>query len=205
MLFYEPGHHKQHGLRHDPFKAFVAPRPIGWISTVDADGRGNLAPYSYFNAVCDRPPVVIFSSGPAADGSKKDSVLNAETTGEFVCSIVPHALREQMNQTAIHLPHGQDEMPHAGLEGLPSTLVRPLRVKGAPAHFECRYLHTVTLPPGPSGHSQLVVFGQGVGVHVDEAVIKDGLVDVLSYGPVARLGYFDYTTVESIYAMARPD
>ena len=69
MLFYEPGHQKQHGLRHDPFKAFVAPRPIGWISTVDADGRGNLAPYTYFNAVWERPPVVIFSSGPAADGS----------------------------------------------------------------------------------------------------------------------------------------
>jgi len=128
MIFYEPGHHKDQGFRHDPFKAVVSPRPIGWISTVDTEGRTNLAPYSFFNAMSFLPPVVVFGTGTKSDGSPKDSQRNVEATGEFVCNIVSEALKEQMNKTAVHLPHGEDEMSLAGLEGAACTKVRSARL-----------------------------------------------------------------------------
>ena len=105
-MFYKPGSHRENGFKHDPFKAFVSPRPIGWISTINEHGQSNLAPYSFFNAVSADPPCVMFASGGRMDGKgKKDSQLNAEQTGEFVCSIVGHDQREAMNQTSIHLPY----------------------------------------------------------------------------------------------------
>lgn len=205
MIFFEPGRHKEHGFRHDPFKAFVSPRPIGWISTVDAEGRTNLAPYSFFNAMSFLPPVVVFGTGTKADGSPKDSQRNVEATGEFVCNIVSEALKEQMNQTSAHLPHGQDEMSAAGLEGAPSRTVRPLRVAAAPVALECRYLQTVKLPSWNEPAGNYAIFGEVVGIHVDPAIVEDGLVDVARYRPVARLGYFDYATVSEVYQMFRPD
>lgn len=205
MLFYEPGTHKAHGFRHDPFKAFVSPRPIGWVSTVNADGVSNLSPYSFFNAVCSDPPCIMFAAGSRPDGSRKDSHANAEDTGEFVLSIVAHAQREAMNESSIGVPPATDEFPISGLEGEPSRLVKPLRVKGAPVHFECKYLQTVEMPCWRQNGKNSVVFGQVVGIHVDESIIQDGLVDVLRYKPVARLGYMDYTTVTDVYAMDRPD
>ena len=129
-MFYKPGSHRENGFKRDPFKAFVSPRPIGWISTINEHGQSNLAPYSFFNAVSADPPCVMFASGGRMDGKgKKDSQINAEETGEFVCSIVGHDQRKAMNQTSIHLPYGEDEMPNAGLEGEASKLVKPLRVK----------------------------------------------------------------------------
>ena len=123
-MFYKPGSHRESGFRRDPFKAFVSPRPIGWISTISSNGKNNLAPYSFFNAVCSDPPCVMFASGGSPDErGKKDSQVNSETTGEFVCSIVSYQQKEAMNQTSIHLPYGEDEMPNAGLEGEPSELV----------------------------------------------------------------------------------
>lgn len=205
MIFYEPGTHKQHGFRHDPFKSFVSPRPIGWIGSVDAEGRTNLAPYSFFNAMASNPPVVVFGSGSLGDGTKKDSQRNIEETGEFTCSIVSHALREAMNETSAHLPHGEDEMQRAGLTGAPSTMVRPLFVADAPVALECVYMQTVELPCSAAPQRNFAIFGQVVGIHVDESIVADGMVDVTRYQPVARLGYFDYTTVSEIYAMARPD
>jgi len=205
-MFYETGTHKQHGFRHNPFKAFISPRPIGWISTVSAQGTNNVAPYSFFNGVSSEPPCVMFASGAHPNhGGKKDSQINAETTGEFVCSIVSHAQREAMNHTSIHLPYGQDELPGAGLEGEPSTLVKPLRVKGAPVHLECKYLQSLQMPSSRKGMENWVIFGQVIGFHVDEAIIKDGLVDVTLYQPVSRLGYMDYATITEVYAMDRPD
>lgn len=205
-MFYKVGTHKEHGFRHDPFKAFISPRPIGWISTINDTGVSNLAPYSFFNAVCSDPPCVMFGSGGnPTNGGKKDSQLNIEANGEFICSIVGYSQREAMNQTSIHLPHGVDEMPGAGLEGEPSQLVKPLRVKGAPVHLECKYLKSVQMPCWHDGRENWVIFGEVIGVHVDEAIIKDGLVDVTLYQPVSRLGYMDYATVTETYAMNRPD
>ena len=205
MIFYEPGRHKDQGFRHDPFKAFVSPRPIGWISTVDAEGRTNLAPYSFFNAMSFLPPVVVFGTGTKSDGSPKDSQRNVEATGEFVCNIVSEALKEQMNKTAIHLPHGEDEMRLAGLEGVACQKVKPLRVAAAPVALECRYLQTVELPSWDPTHGNYAIFGEVIGVHVDPAIVEDGLVDVTRYRPVSRLGYFDYSTVTEVFQMFRPD
>ena len=136
---------------------------------------------------------------------KKDSQLNAEQTGEFVCSIVGHDQREAMNQTSIHLPYGQDEMPNAGLEGEAAELVKPLRVKNAPVHLECIYMQSVEMPCWHEGRENWVIFGEVVGIHVDPKIITDGLVDVTIYKPVSRLGYMDYSTVTDLFQMDRPD
>ncbi|HYT06300.1 MAG TPA: flavin reductase family protein [Rugosimonospora sp.] len=129
-----------HGLPHDPFKAIVAPRPIGWISSISADGDVNLAPYSYFNGVSSRPPVVCFSSE-----GRKDSVTFIEETGEFVCNLATWDLRLAMNLTSAPFLRGVDELRAAGLTPAPCRLVRPPRVAEAPCAMECRVLQTVSL------------------------------------------------------------
>ncbi len=205
-MFFTPGTHREHGLRHDPFKAFVSPRPIGWISTMNEEGVTNLAPYSFFNAVSNDPPCVMFASSSRPDtGTRKDSQVNIERTGEFVCSIVGHDQREAMNTSSLHLPYGEDEMPVSGLVGEPSRLVRPLRVRGAPAHLECRHLQSVQMPSRREDRENWVIFGEVLGIHVDDSIITDGLVDVTRYRPVSRLGYMDFASISEVYAMGRPD
>lgn len=206
MIYYQPGHHKDHGFPHDPFKAIISPRPIGWISTVNKDGKANLAPYSFFNAVASDPPCVMFSSGSHPDTlDKKDTQRNIEENGEFVCNIVSYEQREQMNESSIHLPYGESEIEYTGLEGIPSTQVKPPRVKGAPVHLECKYLQSVQMPCWREGHENWVVFGEVIGVHIDPSVVENGEVNVLKYNPVARLGYFDFTSVTELFDIARPD
>ena len=204
-MFYDPDVKRSHGLPHDPFKALVAPRPIGWISTLDKDGRVNLAPYSFFNACCYNPCIVMFASSGLADDPKKHSWRNAEETGEFVCNIVTEELAEKMNVTSAHVPRGVDEFELAGLTKEPSVKVKPPRVKEAPAHLECKYLKTVTFESDEAHHTHGVVFGHVVGIHIKDEVIVNGLVDVLKFRPVARLGYMDYTVVDSVFSMGRPD
>ncbi len=131
-MFYEP-RLRNHGLSHDPLKALVAPRPIGWISSVAADGAVNLAPYSFFNMVSDRPPIAMFSS----DG-RKDSLRNVEETGEFVCNIVTTEFTDAMNTSSAPYPHGVNEFEKAGLAMEASSLVKPPRVKGIAAALECK-------------------------------------------------------------------
>jgi flavin reductase (DIM6/NTAB) family NADH-FMN oxidoreductase RutF len=200
-VFYEP----KAGcpLEKNPFKSLVVPRPIGWISSLDRDGRLNLAPFSFFNAVADDPPYVFFSAGTRPEGASKDSWLNVEATGEFVCNLTAWAQREQMNITSAPLPHGEDEAAAAGLEMLPSKIVRPPRVSGAPAHLECRYWKTVEIPQEKSPYA--MVLGEVVGVHVDDAILVDGRVDLNLVQPIARLGYAEYAVVRDIFRMVRPD
>ncbi|MDQ6437972.1 flavin reductase family protein [Mesorhizobium sp. LHD-90] len=196
-MFFEP--EKGHGLPHDPFKAIVAPRPIGWISTVNRAGQVNLAPYSFFNAFSGRPYLVWFSS----EGSK-DSAAFAAESGEFVANLVGREFAEQMNRTSVNAPRGVSEFDFAGLDAVPSRLVKPPRVAGVPAALECKVteiLHPKTLD-GPS--SVDVVVGQVVGVHIDDAYLKDGLFDTAKAGNVARLGYFDYAQVNETFSMRRP-
>lgn len=203
-MFYEPGQ-TPHGLPHDPFKSCVIPRPIGWISTVDRDGRHNLAPYSQFQNVTFDPPIVMFSANQDTRGRRKDTVRNVEETGEFVWNMATFALREAVNKTAQELPHGVDEFEHAGLAKLPSRKVRPMRVAGSPIQFECVYLNTLRFPGTPPMGSADVVFGRVVGVHIaDEAIGADGRVDVLGIEPLARMGYFDYTWVQDKFQMVIP-
>jgi len=197
--FYEPS--KGHGLPHDPFKAIVAPRPIGWISTRDAEGRPNLAPYSFFNAVCDRPPMVMFSSS-----GWKDTVSNICATGEFVCNLVTRPLAEKMNLTSAALPHGVSEFEFADLPAAPSSIVRPPRVAQAPAALECKLVQIVHLRAADGSElNQYLTIGEVVGVHLDRAYLKEGTFDLLATHPVQRAGYVaDYTEAAVGFKMERP-
>lgn len=203
-MFYEANEKGSHGLPHDPFKALVTPRPIGWISTLGSDGSVNLAPYSFFNAVCYDPNIVLFSASGRDDDPKKHSRRNAEESGEFVCNIVSFDLREQMNQTSADVPRGVNEMELAGLTAEPSVLVKAPRVAEAPAHLECRYLRTVEFESELPGQTHGVVFGQVIGVHIRDEFLVDGMVDQEKIRPLARMGYWDYTSVEHVFPMPRP-
>jgi flavin reductase (DIM6/NTAB) family NADH-FMN oxidoreductase RutF len=189
-----------HGLALDPFKALIAPRPIGWISTLGKTGVVNLAPYSFFNAVSEDPYFVMFASG-----GRKDSQRNAEETGEFVCSLATYELREAVRHTSAPVGPDIDEMRLAGLTPAPSRLVKPPRVKESPVAFECRYWRTIELPGrngGPSGNA--IVLGKVVGVHIADEAIVDGKVDVTRLKPIARLGYGDYAVIDEVFTLPRP-
>jgi flavin reductase (DIM6/NTAB) family NADH-FMN oxidoreductase RutF len=203
-MYYEPGV-TPHGLPHDPFKSCVVPRPIGWISTVDAQGRHNLAPYSQFQNVSFDPPIVMFSANQTTQGERKDSVRNAEQTGEFVWNMATYAQRDAVNASAEELPHGVDEFERAGLVKLPSRKVLPMRVQGSPIQFECVYLNSLRFPGKPPMGSADVVFGRVVAIHIADEVINDqGLIDVLKIQPLARMGYYDYSYVANQFAMRIP-
>ena len=189
-----------HGFDYDPFKALVAPRPIGWISTVSAEGVANLAPYSYFNAFSQAPHYVAFGSGP-----RKDSLRNIEATGEFAVNLVSHELREQMNATAAHAAPDVDEFELAKLAKAPCRMIGAPRVAASPAALECR-LHLVVPLPDDAGHADdYLVIGRVLGIHIDDRFIKDGRVDTAAMQPVARLGYSEYATVTEAWRMRRPD
>ena len=200
-MFYEPSK-RNHRLPHDPFKAIVAPRPIGWISSMSAKGEINLAPYSFFNGVSGDPPMVMFSSE-----GRKDSVVFVEETREFVCNLAIWDLRSQMNVTSGSFPRGVNEMREAGLDSAPSVLVKPPRVKASPCAMECKLLQTVRLHDlGGKATDQYVVFGQVVGIHIDERFIKDGLLDTAAMQPIARAGYHEYfvSTPQTKFSLRRP-
>ncbi|PTW61633.1 flavin reductase (DIM6/NTAB) family NADH-FMN oxidoreductase RutF [Breoghania corrubedonensis] len=190
----------EHGLRHDPFKAIVAPRPIGWISSLDAQGNANLAPYSFFNAVSDNPHIVMFSSA-----GWKDSVANIETTGEFVCNLATFALREQMNQSSAPYASGVSEFGETGLTAVASSAVKVPRVGEVPVALECRHLQTLQLRDlEGTPADRWMVLGQVVSIYIDDAVIRDGVIDVTELRPLARLGYHDYSVVDHVFQMTRP-
>lgn len=203
-MYYDP-ERGDHGLPHNPFKSCVLPRPIAWISTVDREGRPNLAPSSQFQNLTFDPPYVMFSANQKTDGRRKDTVVNVEETGEFVYNMVPYALREAMNRTAAEVPPGVDEFELGGVTKAPCRRVRPPRVAESPIQFECVHHQTLRLPGrGPMGTVDVVI-GRVVGVHVaDEVIGADGRIDVLKIRPLARLGYYDYTTVDSVFAMEIP-
>lgn len=187
-------------FKHDPFKAIVAPRPIGWISAVNAKGEVNLSPYSFFNAVSARPNIVMFSSE-----HKKDAVAFIEETGEFTCSLVTKALDQQMNLTSAPLPRGESEYGHAGLEMAPSRVVRPPRVAASPAALECKFL-SIQQVKDIDGNDvpHWLVFGQVVAAYIDEAFVRDGRFDTAGANPIARCGYADYAEVSELFSITRP-
>ncbi len=194
-----------HGLAHDPFKALVVPRPIGWISTLSAEYGPNLAPFSFFNAVSAAPPVVMFAAnGAHRDGGPKDSALNAERGGEFVCNLATWDLREAMNASAAMLGRGENEFSVAGLTAAPSRLVAPPRVAQSPVNLECRYLRTVDLPSRDPAERNAAVFGEVVAIHIDDSLLHDGRVDVAAMRPLARLGYMEYAVIDRVFSMPRP-
>ena len=197
-MFYETAANR-HGLRHDPFKTLVAPRPIGWISSLNRQGQVNLAPYSYFNAVSNDPHVVVFGSQ-----GRKDSQRNIEEMGEFVCNLATWDLREAMNQTSAMVASEVDEMALAGLEPARSRMVKPPRVAASPVALECRYMQTVHLPVKPGFGENSVIFGEVVGIHIADEAIENGMIDITRLRTIARCGYHDYAVVDSVFAMIRP-
>jgi flavin reductase (DIM6/NTAB) family NADH-FMN oxidoreductase RutF len=198
-MFYETRNRPP--LPHDPFKAIVAPRPIGWISTIDTQGRHNLAPYSFFAALASHPPIVGFSSE-----GLKDTPANALATREFVFNLVTAPLALAMNATSATVPRGVNEFDLSGLEMAPSRLVRPGRVARSPAALECKVVHTLELHDVDGRPTDRhVVIGQVVGVHIDERYLKDGRFDTAAAQPLARCGYRDYATVTEIFELLRPD
>ena len=203
-MYYETDKN-DHGLRFNPLKACVVPRPIGWISTIDAAGATNVAPFSFFNLLSYDPPFVLFSAGVhEVDGGKKDTVVNVEATGEFVYNMATWAQKDQMNQTAQIVDRTIDEMAAAGLVPEPSRLVRPPRIKGSPVQFECRLHQIVTLPGRVPSSQHHLVIGRVLAVHItDGALTGDGRVDVLKLRPIARLGYKDYVSVDAIFQMEK--
>lgn len=203
-MFYRAEDH--HGMKHNPFKALVAPRPIGWISTRSSDGVFNLAPFSYFNAVTDFPPTVVFGcNGPHPEGNVKDTAANARDTGEFVVNMCTYDLRDQMNISSAHIPRSEDEFKAAGLTAAKCELVNVPRVKESPVNLECRLIQVVQLRSSNPKITNNLVIGEVVGVHIDERIVKDGMIDMIAYRPLARLGYMDYTSVTETFSMDRPD
>ena len=199
-MFYEPK--DGHGLPHNPFNAIVTPRPIGWISTVDAQGLPNLAPYSFFNAVAYVPPQVMFAStGTKPDqGDTKDSVANIRDTGEFCVNIVEAAAKDAMNASSATLPAGTDEFAAAGLTAAPCRTISAPRVDGAPAALECKLTQIITL----KGQSNFLVLGEVTGIHLRDDCLRDGAFDVTTFQPLARLGYRDYSVVRDLFSLSRP-
>lgn len=199
-MFFKAGEHKAAGLPHDPFKAIVAPRPIGWISAVGRDGGVNLSPYSFFNALYSRPQLVMFASE-----GRKDAVAYAEETGEFVCNLVTRELADAMNRTSAPLPRGESEFLAAGLAMAPSRIVAPPRVAASPAALECKLLQIVT-PVALSGEPTdcHIVIGQVVGLHIDDRFIREGRLDTAAMRPLARMGYDEYAAVDAAFKLPRP-
>lgn len=196
------------GLSFNPFKAIVAPRPIGWVTTLSSKGVVNLAPYSFFNAVSTDPPMVFFGANGThdADGGEKDSLRNVRETGEFVCNLVTWDLRHPMNDTSAPAPRGIDEMQAADIAHIPSRLVKPPRVAASPAHLECKVHQLLELPVDPrSGKKNVMVIGHVVAMHIDDAFIVNGRFDTAAAKLVARLGYMDYAVVTEAFAIDRPD
>ena len=179
------------GLPHDPFKALVQPRPIGWISTRSKAGVDNLAPYSFFNALASAPPLVMFS----ANGSPH-SIANARDTGVFVVNMVSEALADAMNATATQ--DDVDEFERAGLTKAACRMVNAPRVATAPAALECEVVQIIELP----GQANCMAIGEVVGIHIDDRIMVDG--KVANWHALARLGYMDYTAVRDVFSLNRP-
>lgn len=191
---------KDHGLPHDPFKAIVTPRPIGWISSQDEQGRHNLAPYSFFNAVCDAPPIVMFSSA-----GMKDSAKNAKKTGVFACNVATYALRDAMNASSAPLEHGVSEFDRAGLTPVRCKLIDAPMVSEAKIVMECQTLEVKPLVDTKGDRAAYtMVIGQVMGIHIADEFIQDGLLDITAVKPIARLGYKDYAVINEVFQLARP-
>lgn len=202
LYFYEPS--KGHGLKHDPFNAIIAPRPIGWISSRDTKGHVNLAPYSFFNAFCYVPPIIGFSST-----NWKDTVSNMEQTREFVWNLTTMDLAKQMNATAAHVGPEVDEFELAGLTAVPGKLVNVPRVGESPVAFECKVSDIVRLKGADGKEADAwLTLGEVVAVHIDKAMIKDGVYQTAAARPIVRAGrrgdYFEIKP-ENMFEMVRPD
>lgn len=190
--------------RYKLMSGTIVPRPIAWVSTVNAEGLPNLAPFSFFNMACSTPPTVLFCPNiRSTDDQPKDTLLNIRATGEFVVNIVTERLVEAMNITATELPAEINEFELAGLAMAPSVKVKPPRVADSPAHFECRLREVVTISDAPGGG--YLVLGEVVHMHFDARIYREGhYIDPLALEAVGRLAGSDYTRVQDLFQVVRP-
>jgi flavin reductase (DIM6/NTAB) family NADH-FMN oxidoreductase RutF len=207
-MFYEPKN-DDHGLPYNPFKACVVPRPIGWITSLSYNGIVNLAPFSISNQLSYDPPFVFFSGSGTSDEQeaeprRKDSVVNAEDTGEFVYNMATYGLREQVNLSSKHVPKDVDELEMCGLTPAPCNIVKCPRVAESPVSLECKHHATLSLPSNRSKGVHHVVIGEVVGIHINDNALTDGRVDWVKIQPLARMGYMDYTSVTEVFTMPGP-
>jgi len=188
-----------HGLEVDPFKAIVAPRPIGWVSTLSRDGIANLAPFSFFNAVADDPHYVVLGIGAG-----KDTLRNARETGEFAVNMATSKLREQMNASSASAAPHVDEFDLVHLAKAPCRMIRSPRVGESPACLECRVFKIEDLPDDEGHMHYGLIIGRVIGIHIDDRFIDNGRVNTAAMQPIARMGYSEYATVTEAWRMRRP-
>lgn len=186
------------------FNAIIAPRPIGWLSTIDKHGNANLAPFSYFNIVSNLPPILMFSCNTPEDRSAKDTLSNVRYNGEFVFNLVGADLVEAMNNTSAPVPYGVDEFEHFGIEKASCRMVSPPRVLASPCSLECQVLETISFGGGDAGPQTNVTFGQVVGIHIAPGYLQeDGHFDTLAARPVSRLGGAEYAVTQDSFSLTR--
>ena len=198
-MFYEPDKNN-HGLRFNPFKSICVPRPIAWVSSLSVDGVANLAPFSQFTNLSFDPPMVVISARAGTDTAR-----NVNATSEFVVNMATYALKDAVNKTSAVVPSDVDEASLAGLEMLPSVLVKPKRVAASPVQMECKLFSSLVVPGRLPDHAHNLIIGRVVGVHIRDEAITDGRIDITRIRPLARMGYLDYTSVEDIFTMPPPD
>ncbi len=199
-MFFEPHLRDKSILKHDPFKALIAPRPIGWVSTMDRAGQVNLAPYSFFNAFSGEPPIVGFCSE-----GEKDSMVFARDSGEFCWNMANWDLLQQMSASSAPLARGDSEFVHAGLETASCQMVRAPRVAASPASLECKVTQILRLTDmNGADIPRFLVLGQVVMMHIDDRYIHDGMIHITEMKPLARCGYQDYMVLDKVFPLQRP-
>ena len=203
-MFYEPK--KGYPLIHNSFAALVFPRPIGWISSLSKKGISNLAPYSFFNAIAYEPPQIMFAATANHNlGGFKDSVENILTTKEFVVNLATKKLKSKVNQSSIDAPHEIDEFKLCKLKKRKSKIVKPPSIADSPVNLECRLLKKINLKTKATNKNQnKMIIGEVVGIYIDDKFIKGGKVNSLAMCAISRMGYTEYSEVNSIFLMTRP-
>ena len=196
-----------HGLKYNPFKSCIIPRPIAWITTISIDGIENCAPYSFFNGVASDPPMIMFANnGPHPfDDGVKDTMSNIRDTKEFVVNISTYETKAEMNKTCAPLKSDESEIAFASLPTRKSNLVRPKSLAVSPINMECKFFKFIELPSSIENHHNAIVIGEVIGIYIDDNYINEGIVDVKKIKPLSRLGYMDYSYVENIFSMSRPE
>jgi flavin reductase (DIM6/NTAB) family NADH-FMN oxidoreductase RutF len=198
-MFYEPDKNN-HGLRFNPFKSICVPRPIAWVSSLSVDGVPNLAPFSQFTNLSFDPPMVVISARFGTDTAR-----NVNATSEFVVNMATYELKDAVNATSAVVPSEIDEAALAGLEMVPSMLVKPKRVAASPVQMECKLYSSIVIPGRLEDHGHNLIIGRVVGIHVKDEVLRDGRIDITRIRPLARMGYLDYTSVQEVFTMPPPD
>jgi flavin reductase (DIM6/NTAB) family NADH-FMN oxidoreductase RutF len=198
-MFYEPDKNN-HGLPFNPFKSICVPRPIAWVSSLSVDGVPNLAPFSQFTNLSFDPPMIVISAR-----ANTDTARNVNATSEFVVNMATFALKDAVNATSAVVPSDVDEAVLAGLEMLPSTLVKPKRVAESPVQMECKLFSSMVVPGRQPDHGHNLIIGRVIGVHIRDEVLTNGRIDITRIRPLTRLGYLDYTSVQESFTMPPPD